>query len=121
MAAPNIVNVTSIYGRTVGFNLTTSLNAIVTCASNKVYKVNSVIVANYDGTNSADATVYFYDSSAAARYQLVSTVAVPADASIVVLDKNSSIYLEEGDKIEGAASANGDLAITVSYEEIDDA
>lgn len=122
MAAPNIVAVTSIYGKTMGAALGTTVTTdILTCPSNKVLKINSIIVANVDGTNSANATVYFYDSSATARYALASTIAVPADASIVVIDKNSAIYLEESDQIEAGASASGDLVITISYEEIDDA
>ena len=122
MAAPNIVAVTSIYGKTLGAALGTTVTTdILTCPSNKVLKINSIIVANVDGSNSADATVYFYDNSASARYALASTIAVPADASIIVIDKNSAIYLEEGDQIEAGASASGDLVITISYEEIDDA
>ena len=122
MAAPNIVAVTSIYGKTKGDNLSTTLTTdILTCPSDKVLKINSNIVANIDGSNSADATVYFYDSSAAARYALASTIAVPADASIIVIDKNSAIYLEESDQIEAGASSASDLVITISYEEIDDA
>jgi hypothetical protein len=122
MAAPNIVAVTSIYGKTKGDNLSTTLTTdILTCPSDKVLKINSIIVANIDGSNSADATVYFYDSSAAARYALASTIAVPADASIIVIDKNSAIYLEESDQIEAGASSASDLVITISYEEIDDA
>jgi hypothetical protein len=122
MAAPNIVAVTSIYGKTKGANLSTTLTTdILSCSSDKVLKINSIIVANIDGSNSADATVYFYDSSAAARYALASTIAVPADASIIVIDKNSAIYLEESDQIEAGASSASDLVITISYEEIDDA
>lgn len=122
MAAPNIVAVTSIYGKTKGDNLSTTLTTdILTCPSDKVLKINTIIVANIDGSNSADATVYFYDSSAAARYALASTIAVPADASIIVIDKNSAIYLEESDQIEAGASSASDLVITISYEEIDDA
>jgi hypothetical protein len=122
MAAPNIVAVTSIYGKTKGANLSTTLTTdILSCSSDKVLKINSIIVANIDGSNSADATVYFYDSSATTRYALASTIAVPADASIIVIDKNSAIYLEEGDQIEAGASSASDLVMTISYEEIDDA
>lgn len=122
MAAPNIVAVTSIYGKTMGANLGTTVTTdILTCPANKVLKINSIIVANVDGTNSADATVYFFDNSVSTRYALASTVGVPADTSIVIIDKNSSIYLEESDQIEAGASATGDLVITISYEEIDDA
>lgn len=122
MAAPNIVNVTSIYGKTIGANLGVTLTTdILTCGSNKVLKINSIIVSNVDGANAADATVYFYDSSAAARYAIANTITVPADASLVILGKDSPIYLEESDQIEGGASAASDLQIIISYEEIDDA
>lgn len=122
MAAPNIVNVTSIYGKTMGAALsTTTTTDILTCGSNKVLKINSIIVANVDGSNGADVTVYFYDSSAAARYALAYTITVPADATLIVVGKDSPIYLEESDQIEAGASAVSDLQIIISYEEIDDA
>lgn len=122
MAAPNIVNVTSIYGKTMGVGLsTTTTTDILTCGSDKVLKVNTIIVSNVDGTNAANATVYFYDSSAAARYALASTIAVPANSTLVIVGKDNPIYLEESDQIEGGASATGDLEIVISYEEIDDA
>lgn len=122
MAAPNIVNVTSIFGKTMGAALgTTVTTSILTCATDKVLKINSIIVANVDGTNNADATVYFFDSSAATRYALAFTVTVPADSTLVVMGKDSPIYLEESDRIEAGASAVGDLEIIISYEELDDA
>lgn len=120
MAAPNIVNVTAIYGRTVGAALTTSSADILTnsAASGKVFKINSIYVSNVDGTSNAEATVTWYDASATATYNLAKTVAVPADATLVIMDKDAPIYLEEGDKISGLANANGDLEIIISYEEI---
>ena len=127
MAAPNIVSVSSIYGKTTGVELnTTTTTGILTCASNKVLKINSIIVANIDGTNSASVTLNFFDtdsdgSGTDRTNPIASTVDVPADSTLVVSDKNSSFYLEEGDKITGGASANADLQCTISYEEIDDA
>tara|TARA_A100001515_G_scaffold129559_1_gene116321 strand:- start:283 stop:651 length:369 start_codon:yes stop_codon:yes gene_type:complete len=122
MAAPNLVNVTSILGKTIGATLSTGSNTdILTCGSDKVLKINSIIVANIDGTSSADVTVSFYDSSATARYKIASTVAVPADSTLVVIGKDSPIYLEESDQIEANASANSDLEMIISYEELDDA
>ena len=119
MAAPNIVNVTSIYGKTFGAALTTTTSTtLLTCASNKLLKINSIIVANKDGTNSADATVIFYSGSS---YYLAYTIPVPGDASLIVLGKDAPIYLEEADEIRGGASATGDLDIIISYEELDDA
>ena len=127
MAAPNIVSVSSIFGKTTGVLLnTTTTTGILTCASNKVLKVNSIICANVDGSASASVTINFFDtdsdgSGTDRTNPIASTVDVPADSTLVVLGKDSSIYLEEGDKITGGASANGDIQCTVSYEELDDA
>ena len=122
MAAPNLVNVTSILGKTMGANLGTTVTSdVLTCPANKVLKINSIIVSNIDGSNSANLTCYFYDNSASARYSLATTVAVPADSTLVVIGKDSPIYLEESDQIEAGASATNDLAIIISYEELDDA
>lgn len=120
MAAPNIVNVSTITGKTVGAALTTSSADIVSngASSNRVLKINAVYVANIDGSSSAEVTVTWYDASAAATYNLAKTIIVPADATLVVVDKDAALYLEEGDKISALASANGDLEITVSFEEI---
>ena len=126
MAQPNIVNVASIYGQSVGATLTTSFVALLTVTAEYVVKVNSITVANIDGTNSADVTINFFDtdsdgSGTDRTNPIASTVDVPADSTLVVLGKDSSIYLEEGDKITGGASANGDIQCTISYEELDDA
>lgn len=116
MAAPNIVNVTTIIGKTAVQQVTTSATAIVTnsSASNKVFKINALYVANVDGTNSADISVALFRSSVA--YEIAHTVAVPADTTLDVISK--SIYLEEGDELRLTASANGDLEAVCSYEEI---
>ena len=122
MAAPNIVNVTSIYGKTMGAALGTSANTdILTCPSDKVLKINSIIVANVDGSNASSVTVHFYDNSASARYNIAHTVDVPADATLVVIGKDSPIYLEESDQIEAEAADASRLEIIISYEELDDA
>lgn len=118
MAAPNIVGVTTINGKTAVQAVTTSASAIVTNSggSNKVLKINSLVVSNVDGTNAADITVDVFRSSTA--YELASTITVPADASLVVISKETSIYLEEGDSLRCTASADGDLEAVCSYEEI---
>ena len=121
MAAPNLVNGSSIYGKTVGADITTSDADWVTCAAEKVLKVNSIIVSNVDGTNSVDISIRWYDASASATWHLCKTVTLPADSTLVVLGKDSPIYLEEGDRIRGLASAASDAQVTVSYEELDDA
>jgi hypothetical protein len=116
MAAPNIVNVTTITGKTAVLAVTTSATAIVTnsAASNKVLKVNALYVSNVDGTNNADINVDLYRSSTA--YHIAKTVSVPADATLDIISK--PIYLEEGDTLRLTASANSDLEAVCSYEEI---
>jgi len=122
MAAPNVVNVSSIIGKTQGSALTTSNADQVVCPTDKLIKINSIIVSNVDGTDAADVSVNFVDSSSGNLVlHLAKTVQVPADSTLVVLGKDSPIYLEEGDKIQALASAAGDLEIIISYEELDDA
>lgn len=120
MAAPNIVNVATITAKTRGLALTTSAQDLIEnpAASGKVFKINTVLAANVDGTNSADVTVSFVDASAALTTRIILANPVAADTSVVVLDKYTSIYLEEGDKLTALASASGDIELTVSYEEI---
>jgi hypothetical protein len=123
MAAPNIVNVTTITGKTAVVDLsTTNATAVVSNAasSGKVFKVNSLIVSNVDGTNNADITVSLYsqDDIGGTATEICKTVVVPADASLVVIDKSSGIYLEEDKSIGAIAGAASDLKVVCSYEEI---
>jgi hypothetical protein len=123
MAAPNIVNVTTITGKSAVVDLTgTSATLIVEnpASSGKVFKINSLVVSNVDGTNAADITVSFFseDNIGGTATEIVSTVSVPADASLVVIDKNTSIYLEEDRSLGATAGAANDLKVIVSYEEI---
>ena len=119
MAAPNIVNVSTITAKTTGARLTTTTTTSLlanSASSGKVFKINTIIVSNVDGSNSADATITYYDGSN--TRSIVTTVAVPGDSTLVALDKNSVIYLEEGTEIRGGASATDDLDVLISYEEI---
>ena len=121
MAAPNLVNVTSIYGKTVGTDLGTGNTNIVICGAEKVIKVNSIIVSNVDGATAFDVTVVFYNHSSTANLHIAKLVTVPAKSTLIVIGKDSPIYLEEDDKITAYASAASDGQIIVSYEELDDA
>ena len=120
MAAPNLVNVTSINGKTTAAALGTGSADLLTCATDKLLKINSIIVSNIDGTNAATCNVLFYNSDNTTAFHIckVANVSVPADAVLVLTD--TPIYLEEGDKLEALASAASDLEIIVSYEEMDD-
>lgn len=123
MANPNIVNVTDIRGRTVVADLTTTNSTLVVenvAASGKVFKINSLIVSNVDGSSAADITINLFseDNIGGTGTQIVSTVTVPADASLVVISKDTAIYLEEDRSIGATASAASDLKVVCSFEEI---
>ena len=125
MAAPNLVNVTSITGKIDGHALTTddldnANSNVITCAADQLIKINSIIVANIDGSSSVNIDVAV-NLASDARFRIASTVAVPADSTLVVIGKDSPIYLEEGDELEARASNAGDAHLVVSYEILDDA
>jgi len=123
MAAPDIVNVTSIIGKTVHDTdvATTDATLVDFVGTDKVFKINTIIAANIDGTNDADISVWVAESNGAARFYLAKTVTVPADSSLVVISKDTSFYLEEDRSLRAFASASSDIQIMCSYEEMDDA
>ena len=131
MANPNIVNVTSILGGNLGFNLSNTLTAtLLTVDADKVLKINRITVANVDGSSAADVDLFvdglttagasgISATGADATVYLAKTVSVPADATLVLVD--TPIYLMEGDILKCAASVASDLDLFISYEIIDDA
>lgn len=123
MANPNIVNVTAIYGNSSQTSLTTtSATQLVSNAasSGKVYKINSIVVANVDGTSAADVSVNIYSQAAlgGTAFAIASTISVPADASLIVTDKTTSFYLLENQSIGATAGTANDLVVTCSWEEL---
>ena len=128
MAAPNIASLTTITGKTT--YLTPGGTAAVVllpnaAASNNVLKINQIVVANIDGTNAVDATVSIYTNGAVAQgsapsggtaFPIASTVSVPADASLIVVDKTTGLYLEEGTSISVTSGTASKLTFSVSYE-----
>jgi len=123
MANPNIVDVTTITGKSATIALsTTSATTLVSNAasSGKVFKINMIQVANVDGSNAADVTVDVHseDDGGGTAYSLIATASVGADSSLVALDKSTAIYLEEDRSITATAGTADDLEVIVSYEEI---
>ena len=123
MANPNIVNVAAIYGENSSTSLTTTnATSIVSnaAASGKVYKINMIVVANVAGTSAADITISKYSQAAISgtAYPIASTISVPADASLIVVDKTTAIYLKENESIGATAGSASDLVVTCSWEEI---
>jgi hypothetical protein len=123
MANPNIVNVTSILGQTTYAALTTTLTTVLlanSASSGNVYKVNSILVSNVNATASADVTLDINTAAGGGGtgYAIASTIAVPADSTLQVIDGNSSFYLLEDKSIVGGASSSNNLEIIISYEQI---
>jgi hypothetical protein len=125
MAAPNIASITSIYGKTVfDADIATTKSAILTNAasSDKLLKVSSLIISNIDGSAGADITATIENAAGdTVKSTIAKTIAVPSDATLVLISKDTSIYLEEDMSIHLVSSAAGDLAAVCSYEEMDDA
>ena len=121
MAAVNIVNVTSINGFTINGAVTTSAVNVIDVPADVIYKVNTIIIANIDGTSAANITIAVSTDNGSNFRDIASTVSVPADSTLVVIDKNSMIYLDETDLLRVTASANSDLTYTISGEILGDA
>ena len=130
MANPNIVNVTDIRGKTT-YLTPSGTTAVVLlpnpASSNKVFKINQIVAANVNGTNAVDTTVSVYTNGAVAQgsapssgtaFRIVSTVSVPADASLIVVDKSTGLYLEENTSITVTSGTASGITYTISYEEI---
>jgi hypothetical protein len=124
MANPNIAAATTIIGNASQTALSsTSVFSVASNAasSNKVYKINSIVVANVDGSAAADITINIYSNATAGSgtaFAIASTISVPADATMVITDKTTSFYLLENQSIGAIASAANDLVVTASWEEI---
>jgi len=129
MANPNIVNVTSILGTTTYYTPsgTTAVVLVPNAASSgTVFKINQIVVANTTAS-AANATVSVYSNGAVAQgsapsggtaYPVVSAVSVPANASLIAVDKTTAIYLMEGNSISITSGTASALTYTISYEVI---
>lgn len=115
MAAPNIVNVTTILAKTAVANVTTVLSNVIVNAVNSstVVKINSIVIANRStGTIVSNVDLYRDGES----YTIAGAIAVPANSTMVITGKDTAIYLEEGDILRSNASANVAATLTSSYE-----
>lgn len=123
MTAPNIAGLTTVKGKSVGVEVGTNDTTLVfndatsSGVPNRVFKINSVVVSNVDGTNSATVQVKLR-KNATTNYFLANEITVPANATLVVVTKDMQLYLEENDSILVVASAADDLEAICSYEEI---
>jgi hypothetical protein len=132
MANPNIANsALKIFGR-VDYLTPGGTSALVllpnASTSNQVFKINQIVAANVNGSAAVDTTVSIYTNGAVAKgsapssgtaYPIVSTVSVPADASLIVVDKTTAIYLMEDQSITVTSGTASGITYTISYEILD--
>jgi len=118
MATPNIVNVATINAKNAAGAITTSRASAVDVPAEKVAKINTILIANIDGTNAADVTIEVSIDNGSNYVAIAKTISIPADATLSFLE--NPIYLDETDLLAVTASANSDLTYFVSYEEITD-
>ena len=116
MAAPNLVNMATLTGKTAVMAVTTTATALITnsAASGKVLKVDQLLVTNVNGSSNATVNIDVYRSSTA--YRIAYSMTVPAGATLDVI--SNRIYLEEGDALRLTASVNSYLEAVASYEDI---
>lgn len=117
MAAPNLRSPQTVTGKTVPYSATASLGSALAngAASNKLLKVNVIRAANLT-TSAASVDVTVFRSSA--HTYVIKTATVAPNTSLVVLDKNEYLYLEEGDALYAKANAVSTIDLTIHYEEI---
>lgn len=130
MSSPNIVNVTAIYGTTTYYTPSGTAAVVLlpnAAASGLVYKINQIVCANVNGASAVNATVAIYSNGAVAQgsapsggtaYPVISTISVPASASVIAVDKTTAIYLMEGTSISVTSGTASGITYTISYESI---
>jgi hypothetical protein len=128
MANPNIAALTTLTGNTTYLtpSVTTAVVLLANAASsNQVFRINQIVAANVDGTNAVDVTVSLYTNGGVAQgsapsggtaFPIASTISVPADASLIVVDKTTAIYLQEGTSITVTSGTASKITYSISYE-----
>jgi hypothetical protein len=123
MANPNIVNVTTLTGNTTYLTPgNTTANTLLSNAASSglVYKINQIVCANVNGSTAVNATVSINSAAAGAgtNYPIISTVSVPASASVIAVDKTTAVYLMENSSIVVTSGTSSGITYTISYESI---
>jgi len=130
MANPNLLAATTASGTTTYYTPggTSAVVLVPNAASSgQVFKINQIVAANVNGSAAVDATVSIYTNggqtpgsapSGGTAYPVVSTVSVPADASLIVTDKTTGLYLMEGSSIVVTSGTASGITYSISYEVI---
>lgn len=116
MTAPNLLALTQVYGKSTATNIGTAVTVLLSnsFASSKSVKIVSLYVANVDATTAAKVSVDFYRNSVSIR--LLDRLQISPGDSLIAMDKNSALYLEEGDSLRCFSDQNDLMHVVVSYE-----
>jgi hypothetical protein len=130
MANPNLLAASTASGTTTYYTPggTTAVVLLANAASSgQVYKINQIVCANVNGSSAVNATVSIYTNGAVAQgsapsggtaYPIISTISVPASASLIAVDKTTAVYLMEGSSITVTSGTASGITYTISYEVI---
>jgi hypothetical protein len=128
MANPNIAALTTLTGNTTYLTPSATTAVVLlanTASSGQVFRINQIVAANVNGTNAVDTTVSIYTNGGVAQgsapsggtaFPIASTISVPADASLVIVDKTTAIYLQEGTSITVTSGTASQITYSISYE-----
>tara|TARA_R100001443_G_scaffold113325_2_gene127829 strand:- start:335 stop:736 length:402 start_codon:yes stop_codon:yes gene_type:complete len=131
MTNPNVVQVASIHGSSIGSNMSGSAQTFFTVASGKLVKINSITCANVHATNAGtldlfvdkvernttqEGSEFASNETVDGNFYICKNISVDQGSTLVILE--TPIYLMEGDAFEGQASAASTLDLYISYEVI---
>ena len=112
MAEQNIANVSTIYGRTVRVDDVGNVeNTRLTCGTNQIVKINTVLATNTGNVNAAISLRYGTDAFIAYN------ITIPPGSSIALVGKDTPIYLMESHQLKAVAGL-GTVDLIISYEVI---
>lgn len=122
MANPNLASLTTINGNMSSVSLTTtSATSLMSNAASSgiAFKVNSIVVAN-TSASAANITINVYSAAAlgGTAFPIASTISVPANASLIIVDKTTTFYLLENQSIGATAGTATALVVTSSWEQL---
>jgi hypothetical protein len=126
MANPNMANAVFIIGNTSSYLVSSNANPFATAlinnpaSSNKIYKINTIIATNINGQNNFEISIKLFtqDDLGGSNTDIISTMTVPADGSVIVLNRENPIYLLEDKSIGAFSNTANVITVTCSWEEI---
>jgi hypothetical protein len=122
VANPNIVNVTSIYANTsylIPSTTAATTWTALTPATNSVNKIDNIVASNVT-SSAATVTVSVNSATAGAgtAYRIAYQISVPANSSLIIVDKTTSFYVGESQSVVVTVGTGSAIELTAAYETI---